>query len=243
MIFIVSNSESSKNEIEAKKKIETIMNSTCESIEESKATQSNFKTALITFKSVFPLFLSHHPRCTHFKGHTLNVGRIKLCIGCFIGYPSALLGILLIYILDLRSIISLQAFLNIGILLTLFFFLSFTGLTKIKIVKIAQKFLIGIGASFLFWGIWDQPISFNERYFTFTFVFGFILSFLNLYHIYGFYSNCHNCEIPFGWYICEGFESIRVNFERNNINNIFKYFETFSKKIIQKKKIKLKKNL
>jgi len=202
------------------------------------ASEKIFKSALLTLKSFLPLIISHHPECEHFKGHTIKLGRVRLCIGCYIGYPSAILGILLIDILNLRSFFSLQAFQNIGILFLLFFFLSFTGITNIKIIKIVQKFLTGIGSSFLFWSIWYQPISYNERYFTFATVFGLIIAVLNLYHVYGFYRNCHRCDTPFGWHVCTGFESIRLKVRSNNLGNFFETFEGYSEKIVQKRKRK-----
>ena len=211
------------------------MSSKDKSTERSKTKKSNLKGSLLILKSFFPLFLSHHPECNHFSGHTLKVGKVRLCIGCFVGYPSAIFGIFLISVLDLKRFITLQAYLNIGIVFLFLFFLSFTGLTKIKLVKVIQKFLIGIGSSFLFWGIWYQPLSFLERYNIFFTVFGFILSVLNMYHVYGFYTNCNNCDIPFGWYTCEGFKSIRLKFEKYNLGNIFKALENYSKKIIQKR--------
>jgi len=80
------------------------MKSKGKSIEKSRITESILNGALLTLKSFFPLFLSHHPECKHFKGHTIKVGKVRLCIGCFIGYPSAILGIFLIYVIDLKSI-------------------------------------------------------------------------------------------------------------------------------------------
>lgn len=199
-------------------------------------TYSNLKSTILILKSFLPLLLSHHPECKRFKGHTIKIGKVRLCIGCFIGYPSALLGIFLIDNLNFRTIISLQAFLTIGIVCLSFFFLSFTRLTKIKIIKIIQKFFIGIGSSFLYWYIGYQPISLSERYFIFNIVFGIIITVLNLYHAYGFYTNCHKCDIPFGWHICEGFKSIRLNFKRYNRDDYFNHFEVYSEKIVQKRK-------
>lgn len=37
----------------------------------------------------------HHPRCVGYKNDTLNIGPIRLCKGCSIGYPSIAMGIFL----------------------------------------------------------------------------------------------------------------------------------------------------
>ena len=97
-------------------------------------------------KNYAHLLFSHHPACSQFQDHTLNFSKIQLCIGCFIGYPSALLSIILgsyfIYPLISQKIYILL----FGISLFSFQFLSLTKITEIKPIKIIQKFLIGFGA-------------------------------------------------------------------------------------------------
>jgi len=94
------------------------------------------------------IFFSHHPSCSHYQNHTLNfrMMRFRLCIGCFIGYPSALLSILLGIYFIYPSISQKIYILLFGIFLFSFQFLSLTKLTEIKPIKIIQKFLIGFGA-------------------------------------------------------------------------------------------------
>jgi hypothetical protein len=142
--------------------------------------------------------------------------------------------------LKLKNFISIQSFLTIGIIFLLTFLFSFTPITKIKILKIIQKVLIGFGSSFLFWGIFYQSIPIREKYHLFTLTFGFIITSLNLYHVYGFLSTCYSCEIPFGWNCCNGFERIRESFKKYNLNDFFLYFKDFSDNIISKKELKQK---
>ena len=92
------------------------------------------------------LLISHHPSCSQFQDHTLNFSKIRLCIGCFIGYPSAILSILLGILFIYPAISQKIYILLFGIFLFLFQFLSLTKLTAIKPIKIIQKFLIGFGA-------------------------------------------------------------------------------------------------
>ena len=101
------------------------------------------------FKSVGPMILSHHPPCERYKNHTINIGRLKLCIGCTIGYTSAILTIILTKILYDRNSFNLIPILIIGIILSLAQLLSLTSITEKKSIKIIQKFLMGTGSGFI----------------------------------------------------------------------------------------------
>ena len=101
------------------------------------------------FKSVAPMILSHHPPCETYKNHTINIGRLKLCIGCTIGYTSAILSIILTKILYDRNSFNLIPILIIGIILSLAQLLSLTSITEVKSIKIIQKFLIGTGSGLI----------------------------------------------------------------------------------------------
>jgi hypothetical protein len=101
------------------------------------------------FKSIAPMLISHHPPCDTFKNHTINIGKLKLCIGCFIGYPSAILTIIITIILYNRNSFNLIPVLILGIILSLTQLLSLTSITEVKSIKIIQKFLIGAGSGFI----------------------------------------------------------------------------------------------
>jgi hypothetical protein len=81
--------------------------------------------ALANESPSFPL--SHHPNCARFKSHTFNLGQFRFCIGCYIGYPSAITGI-------------------VGYLA---FLASLGKFSEMKIVKILQKISIGMGSGFI----------------------------------------------------------------------------------------------
>ena len=91
------------------------------------------------------LLLSHHPSCSQYKDHTINISKLRFCIGCYVGYPSAILSILLGFYFIYPTISQKIYILVFGIFLSLFQFLSLTKLTEIKPIKIIQKFLIGFG--------------------------------------------------------------------------------------------------
>jgi len=101
------------------------------------------------FKAVAPMLISHHPPCETYKNHTINIGKLKLCIGCFVGYPSAILAVFLTKILYDRNSFNLIPILILGIIFSLAQLLSLTSITEIKSIKIIQKFLIGAGSGFI----------------------------------------------------------------------------------------------
>lgn len=194
------------------------------------------KLAFFYFRSFLPLLLSHHPACESFKGHTINIKKIRLCIGCFVGYPTAVLGIILIDLLNLDMIISSEIFLILGIIFISSFFLSLLNLIRNKALKILQKFLIGLGASFLFWGIMLLP---NPKILNIWIAFmtlSFLIGLLNIYHTYTFYRNCAKCEIPFDWARCDGLLPIRNNLKKHNLKNVFQSFDIISEHFLAKRK-------
>lgn len=173
-----------------------------------KKEKSQFLSLIKKFK---PLLLSHHPNCAQFKNHTLTIGKLKFCIGCFVGYPTALLGILIIYFFNLEELLASVYFLIIGIILISFFLLSPLNLTKIKRIKIIQKLLIGLGSAFLFWWIWSLPFSFTLNSVLFLLIFGTLITLLNGYHAYSFYRTCKKCKFSMNWQTCPGFKEFYKN--------------------------------
>lgn len=165
--------------------------------------------------------LSHHPKCENFSNHTLRIGRYHLCIGCFIGYPTAIIEIVILSFLNL--LIAFDPFILItwSMILLGTFILSPLHLTKFKSVKKVQKFLIGSGAAFLFWGIFsfDNPLFINFFIFLATFI--VLLGFLNGYHAYGFLKTCKKCSYSSNWKNCPGFEDISNYLNAHDLPNIF----------------------
>ncbi len=186
-------------------------------IERSKKELSKFQEFKLYIKCFKSMILSHHPKCENFEGHTLNIGKYRLCIGCFVGYPSAIIGIFGILFLNLNNNIETTSFFIFGLLFLSTFLWSPLGLTKIKKIKILQKFLIGIGSSMLFWGIWTLSNPFIIKLLIFLGIFGALLLILNLYHAHGFQDNCIKCEYSHKWDVCPGFREIRKCLEKNDL--------------------------
>jgi len=205
-----------------------------------KKIRSKILTGILATSAFWPLLLSHHPECDKFNNHTINIGKLRFCIGCFIGYPTAILGIFLIDILNISNIIPTDYFLIISIFLISTFFMSPLHLTRVKLVKIIQKFLIGLGSSFLFWWIWSLPNPPLTNYFIFIYTFSIILGVLNFYHVWGFLSKCYKCDTPFSWGKCNGFDTIRSNLTRFKVDDFMSHFDDFSKQIEERKERKKK---
>lgn len=90
--------------------------------------------------------LSHHPPCEKFSNHTFKIFKVDFCIGCFIGIPFTVIGLILGNLFIGTLDFSAQYLLIIGCVLVLAQLLSLTKLTENKIIKMIQKFSIGIGA-------------------------------------------------------------------------------------------------
>jgi hypothetical protein len=167
------------------------------------------------------ILLSHHPICDNFTSHTLRFGKHRLCIGCFIGYPTALIGIIIIYFLLLFRVLTSSFFFYISFILLSFFILSPLGLTQIKKVKILQKILIGLGSAFLFWHLWTLPNPFVVNFIYFILIFGLLMILLNTYHAYGFYQTCKKCQYALNWEQCPAFSKMFECFRKYNLKNVF----------------------
>jgi len=160
------------------------------------------------FRKYASILLSHHPECEKFNNHTLNIGSLRFCIGCFIGYPTAVITILLFNIFKIYTIFNSITLLLFGLTFLSFFILSPLNLTKRREIKIFQKFSIGLGSAFLFWWIWTLTSDFFFNLIIFIFTFGALIVILNGYHAYCFLKICRKCKYKTDWYNCPGFSRL-----------------------------------
>ena len=140
-------------------------------------------------------WLSHHPRCEKFKEHTFTAFGRRLCIGCFIGYPATILGLVFATKLIKISEDYSKLIFGLGIGLILTFLLSFTSLTEIKSVKMTQKFLMGFGSGCLLTYLFYYPgIPAALRWAMVLFT-AFNLNFImNVIHYRSHNKVCDDCE-------------------------------------------------
>ena len=154
------------------------------------------------------ILISHHPECEEFKNHTLNFGNFRFCIGCFIGYPTAILAIIILNLFKIQLLFDPITLLFIGLIFLSLFILSPLNLTKYKGIKIFQKFCIGLGSAFLFWWIWTLTSDIVANLILFIIIFSSIILILNGYHAYSFLKICKICKYKTNWYNCPGFKSV-----------------------------------
>lgn len=95
------------------------------------------------------MVFSHHPPCNKYKSHTFRIGQYNFCIGCYVGYPAAVAGIIFGSWLYLGNATSLYLLLGIGFTCYLTFLFSFSRYSEKKPVKMSQKLAIGLGSGFL----------------------------------------------------------------------------------------------
>jgi len=191
--------------------------------------RSKLSETFLVIKSFGSFFLRHHPECENFKGHAIKLRKHEFCIGCFIGYPTSFISIIILGVLKLNESISSNILIIFGILFMSTFFLSLTGVTKIKFIKIIQKIFIGFGSALIFWGIFSLDFPEFTNYVIFLLVFSIILTFLNIYHVYGLYNTCKKCESQFKWGQCSGFEVVRTKLKKYDLPNLIVDIEFRSK--------------
>jgi hypothetical protein len=191
--------------------------------------RSKLSETFLVIKSFGSFFLSHHPECESFKGHAIKLGKYEFCIGCFIGYPTSFISIIILGVFKLTESIPSNYLIIFGILFMLTFFLSLTGATKIKVIKIIQKIFIGFGSALIYWGIFSLDFSDSTNFIIFILVFSTIITFLNTYHAYGLYKTCKKCEFQFKWGQCSGFEAIRNKLKKYDLPDLIVDIEFRSK--------------
>ncbi|MHA1612958.1 MAG: hypothetical protein ACTSVZ_08670 [Promethearchaeota archaeon] len=149
-------------------------------------------------------FFSHHPPCIHFADHTFQIGQKSYCIGCYIGYPAGVLGILFGGIALQQNWLELFSLLLIGVVgLVLFFLLSVFHLTRWKTLKIVQKFGMGItGGMLMVYSYVQSPGGIFVKLLNTSFVFSIIMGPILLYHYFSMRSVCDRCPDQWQLPIC-----------------------------------------
>jgi hypothetical protein len=161
------------------------------------------------YSQIKPFLLSHHPHCEKFKNHTFRLFSKDFCIGCYIGYSSAILGIIISNILFKQHILPSSFFLLVGILMSLFQFLSLTKITKIKKIKMIQKFFIGFGSGFILIYFWYLSDWIWYLTLLFELLIIFILNIpIGILHFKTHEKICIECEWKNNWNQCPGFSQI-----------------------------------
>jgi len=102
------------------------------------------------------LLLAHHPLCGRFQEDLLEVGGRRLCLGCFLSYPIALVIVGLWLWQGLPG--EWYHHLLVGFLLGAGQFASLVGWTERKGVKMVVKVALGFGFGLATVGVWGVPV-------------------------------------------------------------------------------------
>ena len=112
---------------------------------------------IIFFKNYYRLFISHHPLCEKYQGHTIMIRKYHVCRGCFFGY----MGCFFVLIFNL-FFPNMFSYLNYLFLMTLFFLFNcikffnriYSSLTKIFLgMTLGCGILVIIKAPIFFYSI------------------------------------------------------------------------------------------
>ncbi len=155
-----------------------------------------------------PFLLAHHPSCDAFSNHTLNIRGWKLCLGCFVIYPSAIIALALLFLLsDFHSIDYLMAF---YISLAMFLVNSIRKIVyKDNLPKSSQivfRVILGISLASILYSIWLAPEP--ELYM----IIGMFLAIAIGYNIFNskkMLNTCKECEQYPDFPKCEGLSNIK----------------------------------
>lgn len=105
--------------------------------------------------AILRLLLAHHPACGLFQADVYRLGPLRLCVGCFTAYPTALAAFLGLLVLGLPAI----PVLFVGLVVGSAEFFAVAGWTRTRRRKIATKLLLGFGLAATVYGVWAAPWS------------------------------------------------------------------------------------
>lgn len=170
----------------------------------------------IRFLRIFgPFLTAHHPFCSHFEGHTLNIRNRKFCVGCLFNSLSFFVTFFLLmttWFLDASLIVREYLFWGgvLGIAVSLL--LSSAGLTERIKVKIGAKLLLGSGfaaicVSILIFG-GNLLVQSNEKVLLILLMFLSVMTILNGKRMWEIEQECLACEYRMRWSKCPGFKDI-----------------------------------
>ncbi|MCP4764113.1 MAG: EscU/YscU/HrcU family type III secretion system export apparatus switch protein [archaeon] len=158
-----------------------------------------------------PIMLSHHPLCEQFENHTLNLFGKKYCIGCFIGYPSGILMLVIGLFFDIFSLFTTFELWIIGFTLFSAYLLSIFNFFDRKALKIVQKIVLGIGAAFIVAAILSNPgIFWVKLLISFTLI-QFLVILIGLKRIFEIRKICKECMYESDWKKCPGLKILYQN--------------------------------
>jgi hypothetical protein len=156
-------------------------------------------------KAAKPLLLSHHPNCKKFESHTLDIKGHRICLGCLVIYPTVILTLILLSILNFKfDEYYLWFYILIGAAVVTLKLID----SENKGFKVIVNFITGLGAGFVIFGIFILPI---DLWVAILFLILFVLftGFLAGYKFDKEMKVCINeCEYKRDWSRCPGLKDV-----------------------------------
>lgn len=153
---------------------------------------------------------SHHPLCSQFEDHVMNVKGFWICKGCGVTYPISILAFIIAFLIGLK--------LSIAVELTVFLlFISFTlsVLGLVLEIGMIKRVALGLFSGMFFFSL----IGYGDLV---IFLLGFFMFYLILMPLmfiryYKMKKICNDCKYKGNWDECEGFRDLKRELFKNTV--------------------------
>jgi len=173
------------------------------------------KKGLRYFRSAYPHLLSHHPHCKYYDKDVLHIGKLKLCWGCIVTYPTMIIALVLITAFGWYREFAWWQFFIAGIVFGSFELISLwrkgRGLRHRTI-----KFFLGLGLAFMTVGVFTIPIHLIFRSIIYLYLY-MAAGLLGSLRIIAMERKCKKCPWKGNWYRCPGFGELNSRLEEQGM--------------------------
>jgi hypothetical protein len=189
---------------------------TAERIEDIPTKMRFWERLKIFLSALKHIFTSHHPKCDQYKEHTFHLFGRDWCIGCYVGYPSGIIMLLVGYLTGLFSLLSTKTLWIIGGAMMSTYLLSIIGLTKIRWIKIVSKIPLGVGAAFVIAAFFSYDVPFWVSFLFSLVILQTFIILINVKRAIETRKTCNNCEFKGDHNNCPGMRSVMEKLNKIN---------------------------
>ena len=155
-----------------------------------------------------PFLLAHHPSCESFSNHTLNIRGWRLCLGCFVIYPSAIVSLLVLFVL-----LNYFAFDYMAMFIGSVIFFGINLIRKIvfkdnlqKRTQVVFRMILGLSLAFILTAIWLAPPT--QRLYIILLFLSIAIGY-NLFNSKKMLKTCKECSRYPEFPKCEGLNDVK----------------------------------
>lgn len=162
-------------------------------------------------RATFPYLLSHHPHCDRYGNDVFKIGRLRLCKGCYITYPTILLVMVFSCLSGIVHRYPWYSFAGTGMVIGSFEFISL--FFDVGGYRMVIKFLLGLGVGLVIVGVYLMPIGIYYS----TLIIMMLVVLANLIYMIRwkkFKKKCLACPHEMDWENCPGFREMNERMER-----------------------------